>query len=97
MRSPPLVLRLVIAAGEDIARTTTVGVLRILRRALHAVAPPLRRLFHEAMIDSYVRRNKTRRDYPRKRNEAPAIDPPILQLATQKQINLAYVVKRLTA
>jgi hypothetical protein len=86
-----------LAAGEDILRTSTAGVLRIVRRALYAVKLPLKRLFAAATIDDYLRRDKTSRDYPRKKNEAPTTDPPLLKLADQKQVKLAYVVKRLTA
>jgi hypothetical protein len=57
---------------------------------------------HRALIDPYQRRNKTSRDYPRKKHES-ATGRPIILVANRTQIqqakqvtNLAYE-KRLTA
>lgn len=61
----------------------------------------LRQQLDRAIIDNYQRKNKASRGYPRKKQEA-AIGPPIIQLATVKQIRNAKQIKaqekkRLTA
>jgi len=69
------------------------------RRAMREYRSPpehgesLRQLIDRALIDPYKRRNKTSRDYPRKKQEQSA-GPPILRKATRTQVQLAAQVKR---
>jgi hypothetical protein len=58
-------------------------------------------LLDRAIIDPYTRRNRTSRDYPRKKQEQPA-GPPVILQASQAQVRMAKEVKieqqiRLTA
>ena len=77
---------------------------RVLRDYRHprSNAPRLRHLLRDALIDSYARKNKTSRDYPRKKQESPPGQPSINN-ATKQQIQQAKQVtrpnsrKRLTA
>jgi len=50
-------------------------------------------LIDRAILDPYKRRNKTSRDYPRKKQEQAA-GPPVLRKATRSQVQLAMQVKR---
>jgi hypothetical protein len=50
-------------------------------------------LIDRAIIDPYKRRNKTSRDYPRKKQEQ-ATGSPIVCRATRAQVQLAMQVKR---
>lgn len=61
----------------------------------------LNELLDRAIIDSYQRKNKTSRDYPRKKQEQ-ATGPPLILKATRTQVRQAQAVKaeqrkRLTA
>jgi hypothetical protein len=79
-------------------RISFAGVWRAYRRAMREYKSPpdrgerLRQLIDRALIDPYKRRNKTSRDYPRKKQEQSA-GPPILQKATRTQVQLAMQVK----
>lgn len=81
-------------------RLSVAGVLRAFRRAIHhyAVRPKegqdlTTRLAH-AVIDDYARRNKSSRDYPRKKQEKPPGRPQITA-ATKDQAQHARDIKRL--
>ena len=47
----------------------------------------------EAIIDHYVRRNKSSRNYPRKKSDPPCSPPAILK-ANRKQKQIAKHLKR---
>lgn len=89
----------------DLAKTSVAGVLRAFRRTMrHAQdrSTPrehLESLLDMAVIDSYLRKNKTSRQYPRKKQRRDIGKPRIIQ-ATHNQQQLAEKVKqelRLTA
>ena len=75
------------------------GVWRAYRRAMREYKSPpdpgdrIRQLIDRAIIDPYERRNKTSRDYPRKKQEQ-ATGSPILRKATHAQVQQAMQVKR---
>lgn len=75
------------------------GVWRAYRRAMREYKSPpdpgerMRQLIDRAIIDPYERRNKTSRDYPRKKQEQ-ATGSPILRKATRAQVQQAMQVKR---
>lgn len=81
-------------AGEDVARTSVAGVLRILRRAARRGTRNLAKLLAAALIDPYVRTDKTSRDYPRKKTEAPGNAPPQILQATKRQMRIAWEIKK---
>ncbi len=81
------------AAGEDVTRTSVAEVLRILRRAVHQADLNVTALLATALIDPYVRRNKTSRDYPRKKTDAPGTSPPTILQASKQLILLARDLK----
>lgn len=85
------------SAGEDIARTSIAGVLRILRRAIRDPSLAIAAQLAAALIDPYPRRNKASRAYPRKKTDPPATSPPAILKATKAQIKLAKELKGLTA
>jgi IS4 transposase len=64
---------------------------RILRDYLHPVSPrhSLRALLRQAVRDSYLRKNKTSRDYPRKKQADPPAGPPEIKAATPAQVQHA--------
>jgi hypothetical protein len=74
------------------------GVLRAYRRCLREYkslpdrGERLWELLDRAIIDSYDRKNKTSRDYPRKKEEQAA-GPPVIVKATRMQIRMAKEVK----
>lgn len=74
------------------------GVLRAYRRCMRAyksvpdAGERLEEMLDRAIIDSYERKNKTSRDYPRKKEEQAA-GPPIILKATRAQIRMAKEVK----
>lgn len=74
------------------------GVLRAYRRCMRAYKSQpdcgerLNEMLDRAIIDSYERKNKTSRDYPRKKEEKAA-GPPIILKATRMQIRMAKEVK----
>lgn len=67
---------------------------RIARDYLHPVDPQhtLRQQLRRALLDIYHRRDKSSRDYPRKKNESPA-GSPVIKLATSSQVALARELK----
>jgi len=70
------------------------GVLRAYRRCMREYKSPpdpgerLKEMLDRAIIDSYQRKNKTSRDYPRKKEEQAA-GPPVILNATRTQIRMA--------
>jgi IS4 transposase len=80
-------------------RISFAGVWRAYRRPMREYKSPpdpgerMRQLIDRALIDPYQRKNKTSRDYPRKKQEQAA-GPPILRKATRAQVQLAIQVKR---
>lgn len=86
-----------VQAGEDPAKTSVAGVLRILRRALRDPQLPVARLLALALVDCYHRESKASRDYPRKKTDAPATSPPKILKALKSQTLLAREIRRLTA
>ena len=75
------------------------GVWRAYRRPMREYKSPpdpgecMTQLIDRAVIDPYKRRNKTSRDYPRKKQEQ-ATGSPIVRRATRAQVQLALQVKR---
>lgn len=93
--------------GVEPRRISFAGVWRAYRRPMREYksrpdpGERLTELIDRAIIDSYERKNKASRDYPRKKQEQPA-GPPVLLTATPSQVRLAQEVKneqrkRLTA
>lgn len=86
------------AAGIAPSRLSMAGTLRAFRRLLRDYRHPRERgsRLHErlqkAVIDSYQRKNKTSRDYPRKKKEKPPGKPCLTQ-ATPFQIRQAKTLK----
>jgi hypothetical protein len=80
-------------------RISFAGVWRAYRRAMREYKSPadpgerMRQLIDRALIDPYQRKNKTSRDYPRKKQEQAA-GPPIIRKATRAQVQQAIQVKR---
>lgn len=76
-------------------RQSVAGVLRAFRRMLrdylHPVSPrcSLRAMLRRAVHDRYRRKNKTSRDYARKKRADPPPGPPEIRLATNAQVRLA--------
>lgn len=67
---------------------------RIARDYLHPQDPQhrLRHMLRTALQDQYTRKNKSSRDYPRKKQEQPA-GKPIIKKATTTQIEIAQKIK----
>lgn len=84
-------------AGEDLAKTSVAGVLRILRRAIRDPDLVLAPLLALTLVDCYHREHKASRDYPRKKIDAPATSPPTILKALKSQALLAQEIRRLTA
>jgi hypothetical protein len=84
-------------AGQNIAKTSVAGVLRIIRRAIREPSSPINLQLATALIDSYPRGNKASRNYPRKKTDKPSTSPPTIRKATKLQAALAKELKRLTA
>jgi hypothetical protein len=80
-------------------RISFAGVWRAYRRPMREYKSPpdpgerMRQLIDRAILDPYQRRNKTSRDYPRKKQEQAA-GSPILRTATRAQVRQAIQVKR---
>ncbi len=80
-------------------RLSVANVLRAFRRAIHhyAIFPKegldLATRLTRAVIDDYLRKNKSSRNYPRKKQERPAGRPEIIE-ATRQQIRHARDVKQ---
>jgi len=85
--------------GTPPSKLSIAKTLRAFRRMLRDYRHPSERHYHlrdrlrEAVIDSYVRKNKTSRDYPRKKKESPPGAPKIQQ-ASKQQIQQAKAVKQ---
>ena len=88
-------------------RISFAGLLRAYRRPMREykstpdAGERLTELLNRARIDTYVRKNKASRDYPRKKQEQPP-SPPIILQATPQQTKQAQAIKntlklRLTA
>jgi hypothetical protein len=84
-------------AGEDLARTSVAGVLRILRRAVREPNFAMIDQLAAALVDAYAREHKASRDYPRKKTDAPGTAPPKILKATHEKVTMAKEIKRLTA
>ena len=88
-----------VGQGVSPERISFAGVWRAYRRAMREYKSPpdpgerLRQLIDRALIDPYLRRNKTSRDYPRKKQEQAA-GPPNVRTATRAQVQQAIQVKR---
>lgn len=84
--------------GLPPARLSVAGVLRVMRRVLRDYLHPLPRggqwnkLLRSALRDEYPRRNKTSRDYPRKKQPKPPRPPEILT-ATAAEIRQAHKLR----
>lgn len=87
-----------VAQGVSPERISFAGVCRAYRRPMReykSVPDPgerMRQLIDRALIDPYPRRNKTSRDYPRKKQEQAA-GPPVVRQATRTQIRMAQEFK----
>lgn len=85
--------------GVSVKRLSAAGVLRALRRTMrHYQSRPdeeevLETMLLKAVIDQYERKNKSSRDYPRKKQETPAGKPKLLN-ATKTQIKQAKALKK---
>jgi hypothetical protein len=85
--------------GTPPSKLSIAKTLRAFRRMLRDYRHPSERRCHlrdrlrEAVIDSYVRKNKTSRDYPRKKQESPP-GAPNFKLATKQQIQQAKATKQ---
>lgn len=68
---------------------------RIARDHLHPQQPRQRLddLLRQALLDTYPRKDKSSRDYPRKKTEHPA-RKPLIQTATPNQISRAHYIKQ---
>ncbi|NJO55880.1 MAG: transposase [Rhodospirillales bacterium] len=79
-------------------RLSVAKMLRGFRRTLRDYRHPIERgttlcgVLSEALIDEYPRKNKTSRNYPRKKQEKPP-GPPHIQLATRAQIAQAKLIQ----
>jgi len=80
-------------------RISFAGVWRAYRRPMREYKSPpdsgerMSQLIDRALIDPYRRKNKTSRDYPRKKQEKAA-GPPVIRKATRAQVQQAIQVKR---
>lgn len=81
--------------GIDPTQLSLAGALRAFRRILRDYLHPvecqssLKGLLRSALRDTYRRKNKASRDYPRKKQSDPPAGPPEIQTATATQIQLA--------
>ena len=82
-------------------RLSCAKLLEAFRRMLRDYVHPVRRgatlcdRLREAVIDPYQRQNKTSRDYPRKKKEAPP-GPPTIIRASNREISLAETLRNQT-
>jgi hypothetical protein len=87
-----------VAQGVLPERISFAGVWRAYRRPMReykSIPDPgerMRQLIDRALIDPYKRKNKTSREYPRKKQEQAA-GPPIIRKATRVQVQQAIQVK----
>lgn len=84
--------------GVDPHQLSTAQALRAFRRTLrdylHPVGNrPLALLLRRAIRDQYPRRNKTSRDYPRKKQPDPPAGPPEIKTASHAQRRLARQIR----
>ena len=85
--------------GLDPQQVSIAGVLQSFRRMLRDYLHPVKRdcslsaLLRRAQRDKYPRKNKTSRDYPRKKNPDPPAGPPKILTATASQIRHARNLK----
>ncbi|MDB5389454.1 MAG: Transposase domain protein [Planctomycetaceae bacterium] len=83
--------------GTPTKKVSTAQMLRAFREVMREYRHPYERQaglcqqLHTAVIDSYVRKNKASRNYPRKKKEKPA-GSPIINEATPQQVKLAKEV-----
>ena len=88
-----------LARGVLPERISFAGVWRAYRRPMReykSIPDPgerMRQLIDRALLDPYERKNKTSRDYPRKKQEQAA-GPPIIRKASRAQVQQATQVKR---
>ena len=88
-----------VGQGVSPGQISFAGVWRAYRRPMReykSLPDPgerMRQLIDRALIDPYKRKNKTSRDYPRKKQEQAA-GPPIIRKATRAQVQRAIQVKR---
>jgi hypothetical protein len=88
-----------VAQGVLPERISFAGVWRAYRRPMReyrSIPDPgerMSQLIDRALIDPYKRKNKTSREYPRKKQEQAA-GPPIIRKATRAQVQQAIQVKR---
>lgn len=79
-------------------RVSFAGVLRAYRQSMREYKSPpdpgenLTQSLNRSLIDEYERKNKTSRDYPRKKQE-PGAGQPILRIATRTQVKQAKQLK----
>jgi hypothetical protein len=84
--------------GVSPERISFAGVLRAYRHSMREYKSPpdpgdsLTQRLNRSLIDDYVRKNKTSRDYPRKKHEQAA-GRPIIHIASRAQIKLAKRLK----
>ena len=83
--------------GTPVQKVSTAQMLRAFREVMREYYHPYERgnglchQLHNAVIDSYVRKNKASRDYPRKKKESPPGSPTIIE-ATPEQVKRAKEV-----
>jgi hypothetical protein len=81
--------------GIDPRKLSVAGVLRAFRRMMRDYLHPTERhgslaaLLRRALRDEYPRKNKTSRDYPRKKQPDPPAGPPEIKTATAAQVRHA--------
>jgi IS4 transposase len=86
--------------GLDPQELSMAGALRAFRRTLRDYLHPAQRqrsltmLLRHAVRDQYLRKDKTSRDYPRKKQPDPPPGEPEIKTATQEQIRLARKLRR---
>lgn len=86
--------------GLDPQELSMAGALRAFRRTLRDYLHPAQRqrsltmLLRRAVRDQYLRKDKTSRDYPRKKQPDPPPGEPEIKTATQPQIRLAQKLRR---
>ena len=85
--------------GMPPQRISFVGILKAYRRTMREYkntpdpGERLAQMLDQALVDEYERKDKTSRNYPRKKQETAA-GPPKIQNATRSQVNQAKKLKR---
>jgi hypothetical protein len=88
--------------GIDTQQLSIAAVLRAFRRMMRDYLHPAERnrslsaLLRHALRDKYSRKNKTSRDYPRKKHPDPPAGPPEILNASAHQIRLAHELRTAT-